>query len=332
MSIMPFEAPATAEAAPTASQPQRSLNGVLNWLVEQTPEAVSTAANDTDAPNHLEEMDAERREFLQKVLGEMESSDYLASVKTAIQLLTEPEAPLQARLDAMDDIAEQCEDLNVAQDFVTIGGLPVITTNLLSTTPEVKWRAADIVAILTENHPKCQEQSHANNIMSLVVPLLKHDNDKVRLKAIRAISSMTRGSQDLQDDFLQHEDAIPSLVACVHPDHVRVSVKAIVMCTHLLRMDPALGDKLVQAGLVNQLSTTLLRDEDAQLWEYALQTMTQLQATNNAFISTVQQDQPQLVQALQARQQVLGQLPQDDKDARREEMNYLTLIFQQAQL
>jgi trimethylamine:corrinoid methyltransferase-like protein len=80
----------------------------------------------------------------------------------------------------MDDIAEQCEDLNVAQDFVTIGGLPVITTSLLSSTPDIVWRAADIVAILTQNHPKCQEQSHANNIMNLVVPLLKHDNNKVR--------------------------------------------------------------------------------------------------------------------------------------------------------
>ena len=80
----------------------------------------------------------------------------------------------------MDDIAEQCEDLNVAQDFVTIGGLPVITTSLLSQTPDIVWRAADIVAILTQNLPKCQEEAHANNIMNLIVPLLQHDNDKVQ--------------------------------------------------------------------------------------------------------------------------------------------------------
>jgi hypothetical protein len=80
MSIVPFDPPAS-EAATPARPPQRSLNGVLNWLVEQTPEAVSAAAHDADTPHRLEEMDAERREFLTKVLGDMESSDYLASVK-----------------------------------------------------------------------------------------------------------------------------------------------------------------------------------------------------------------------------------------------------------
>jgi hypothetical protein len=91
-------------------------------------------------------------------------------------------------------------------------------------------------------------------------------------------------------------------------------------------------DKLLQADVLVKLANSLLQDEDAQLWEYGLQTITQLQAANNAFLTTVKQEQPQLLQAMQSRQQVISQLPQDDKDARKEEMNYLTAIFRHTQL
>ena len=81
MSIVPVPTPVQAEASPNGASsrpPQRSLNGVLSWLVEQTPEAVSAAARDSQT---IEQMDEERRAFLSQTLGALQGSDHLSSIK-----------------------------------------------------------------------------------------------------------------------------------------------------------------------------------------------------------------------------------------------------------
>eukprot|EP00730_Choanoeca_flexa_P002612 TRINITY_DN11111_c0_g2_i1.p3 TRINITY_DN11111_c0_g2~~TRINITY_DN11111_c0_g2_i1.p3 ORF type:complete len:113 (+),score=14.61 TRINITY_DN11111_c0_g2_i1:1070-1408(+) len=89
---------------------------------------------------------------------------------------------------------------------------------------------------------------------------------------------------------------------------------------------------LREARLPASVATVLLDDQDAQLWEYGLQVLTQLQKQNNNFISSYQKDQPELFQACLNRQQVLSQLSSDDKAAHREEIQFLNEMFAHAQL
>lgn len=57
---------------------------------------------------------------------------------------------------------------------------------LRGSSPGLQWRAADVVASLTQNCPAGQVQAREHGFLDLVVPLLDSADDKVRDRHKRA--------------------------------------------------------------------------------------------------------------------------------------------------
>ena len=87
MSLVPVPA-----SAGGGGEPREGLQGVVQWLCEQTPEAV-TANPSAEAVNR---MDEEKQRFLANVLGSLQK-DYLANVKVRTAV-----APGRARVGTGD--------------------------------------------------------------------------------------------------------------------------------------------------------------------------------------------------------------------------------------
>lgn len=93
-------------------------------------------------------------------------------VQDALSIVLEPSAQDSDKFDALQVIAEECEDLNIAQDFATLGGIPVLNTYLYCSQEEFQWRAAAILQSLTQNLERgldiVREQRYIQRLVELL--------------------------------------------------------------------------------------------------------------------------------------------------------------------
>eukprot|EP00055_Hartaetosiga_balthica_P013724 m.71578 g.71578 ORF g.71578 m.71578 type:complete len:361 (+) comp8355_c0_seq3:125-1207(+) len=259
-----------------------TLQGILNFAISQTDG--STPVD----PEQVTSMDEERKKFLAEFLENMQGRDHMTTVKNALSIILDETKDEGEKLYQMEIIAEEVEDLNIAEDFITMNGIASIKALLYSTNPEFQWRAATIVAHMTQNNPKCQSAAANHNLVEVVLPLVEGERkDVVRVKAIHALSCMVRGSKDLLLQMLSQENALPSILSCLEGSESssRLKVKTLVFLKHLLRESLKLNDNLVEGlspaqlpkeCLVSKSSISAITSvlssnmDDQQLWEHGM--------------------------------------------------------------
>lgn len=246
-------APASStEDAPTVRQPPRSWQGVLNWLIRETSTTalnndqqsedrtnnstrITPAAAGDGQSTKIEEQgttspedpesESERKAFLQNFLDSLAGRDHMTTVKESLDMLLSSDADATSREDALEMIAEEVEDINVAQDFVLINGIIPILGCLQSTAPGIQWRAAHVIANLAQNNPTVQVALSEAAVLPHIVSLLSVHDDIVRLKAISALSCMIRGSPQLLQEFLSYPNAYMQILYCLRdPGSLRLQV------------------------------------------------------------------------------------------------------------
>jgi len=75
-------------------------------------------------------------------------------------------------------------------DFHKIGGFHILPLLLTSRHAGLRWRAADLVATLTQNNAYCQNAVLELKLLPLLIKLLDDasEDEQVRVKALYAIS------------------------------------------------------------------------------------------------------------------------------------------------
>lgn len=337
-------APASSASSSSSSQAHRpqhcdqSLQGLLNWVISETAgdgEQVIPKSDDA-AQEVAQGMAQERRQFLEKFLGSLSGKDHMSAVKEAMNtLLAGSDASVTEKQDALEVISEEVEDINVAQDFISINGIVPIIGALQHPSPEMQWRAAEVLAHLAQNNPTAQEAiAQDGRVMDLVVSLLSSEEDRVRLKALSALSSMVRGSAPLLDVFLSKPSSLTLALQCLRePASARLQIKALVFLRHLLRSKPELATTtLAQPETLSLIAGALRDDSDDQLWEHGMHLLQQLAQVNNSLLSRLSDTDPAFVAAAQSRRSTILALPEDDKAAHHEELEHMQVLFGQVQL
>eukprot|EP01147_Barroeca_monosierra_P001153 gene1153-4372_t len=371
-------APASStEDAPTVRQPPRSWQGVLNWLIRETSTTalnndqqsedrtnnstrITPAAAGDGQSTKIEEQgttspedpesESERKAFLQNFLDSLAGRDHMTTVKESLDMLLSSDADATSREDALEMIAEEVEDINVAQDFVLINGIIPILGCLQSTAPGIQWRAAHVIANLAQNNPTVQVALSEAAVLPHIVSLLSVHDDIVRLKAISALSCMIRGSPQLLQEFLSYPNAYMQILYCLRdPGSLRLQVKALVFLHHLVinKLDIASvsllltcivylvcrgTESLSETETLTIVTAALKEDGDQQLWEHGLALIQALSEKNNAVSSRIRQADPQFLVVVESRRRTIDALTQEDKDAHREELHHMEDIFGTPQL
>jgi hsp70-interacting protein len=74
-------------------------------------------------------------------------------------------------------------------DFHKIGGFCIFRPCLDSPHGSLRWRAAEIIAELSQNNPYCQERVLEAGLLPVLLSLIDvDDNRQVRIKALYALS------------------------------------------------------------------------------------------------------------------------------------------------
>lgn len=90
---------------------------------------------------------------------------------------------------ALEKIADYVDSMDIANDFYKIGGFSIFGPCLNSPHSSIRWRAADIIAELSQNNPFCQDKVLETNLFSTLLNMVDSDpSEAARIKALYAVS------------------------------------------------------------------------------------------------------------------------------------------------
>ncbi|XP_032093029.1 hsp70-binding protein 1 isoform X2 [Thamnophis elegans] len=182
----------------------------------------------------------------------------------------ETHSDLDQRENALNVLAELCENLDNAADFCKLEGMRLLAHRYLEhEEQELRWRAAHLVGTCAQNVPMVQEQALALGCMRKLLRLLDHDpSEAVRIKALFAISCLVRAQEAGLQQFLRL-DGFSVLMRAMQSNVQKLKVKSAFLLQNLLINHPEQKETLCSMGMVQQL-VALVRSEHSTFHEHVL--------------------------------------------------------------
>ena len=182
----------------------KGLNSLLQWSIENS--APSKDSDPSQPPPPAHPIDAEA---LKSLMGGPSDADLMKEAMTVIQ---HPEATLQDRTTAFDNLEQLVENMDNANVLGVLGLWTPLVKQLEEPEADMRRMAAWCVGTAVQNNVKAQETFLAvGGIPRLTKMASGEEADKeVRRKAIYALSSEVRNYQPALDEAMKH---LPKAVA-----------------------------------------------------------------------------------------------------------------------
>lgn len=228
-----------------------NLRGLLNFCTEYTQTEDAPSASGVSA------MPEETRQWLSEAIDSLQGSDPVKLMLQDIQVIlsTDDDADaIEKKEEALENLQLHTEDVDLANDFHRIGGFHILPLLLSSRHAELRWRAAELIATLTQNNRYCQ---NAVLEVKLLPPLMKlldnaSEDEQVRVKALYAVSCVTRESSEAQSEFVRH-DGFSVLLRAMQSDVEKLQMKSAFLMSALCQQQPLFTNTLCDMGAVEQL-------------------------------------------------------------------------------
>ncbi|KAL9955994.1 hypothetical protein ACROYT_G037406 [Oculina patagonica] len=229
----------------------RNIQGILQMAVDHSDDPESSTSS------VFQEMSEERRKWLEEALSSIVEDTDVKRMMTYLQILEKPQNDtdddLTKKEDAFEGLSMIVDNLDNANDFHKIGGYHVMIKCLSSEHSSLRWRAADILAVCVQNNPYCQKAAMEINMLPTLVTLLETDqSDQVRIKALYAISCLTRDFPTAEEAFLQR-DGFSVLMRAMQGENDKLITKSAFMLWNMLVTEPSHKSTLFKMGFIEQL-------------------------------------------------------------------------------
>ncbi|KAK3920316.1 Hsp70-binding protein 1 [Frankliniella fusca] len=255
---------------PNQPRPARDMKGLLKFAME------ATAMEDAPNSSNFEPMDPERKKFLEEALKSM-TVDLIEVLTKAINTLKtvkdlKPDDDPDEHEEALETITDTVDNVDLANDFHKIGGFDVILPCLTSPHTSLQWRAAELIAELTQNNPYCQSRVLSSGLFTTLLEMVDTGaSEAVKVKALYAISCIVRNYPEGLASFAK-QDGFSVLLRAMQSDIEKLKVKSAFLLTALCGQHPAIKDDLQKMGWVQQLAA-LLSQEPTPSHEHLLSAM-----------------------------------------------------------
>ena len=155
------------------------------------------------------------------------------------QLLSEL---IQRKEGALDELDDRVLTLDNSADFWTVGGFPPLLAALRSSYPSIRWRAAQALATICQNNPRCQKYAYDSDVLTpllhilatIPAPTATSDQWQPITKALYALSSLLRSDTEAFLPLFLRRGGFEQLVAVLLAEGVPARVAA--KCMGLLRL------------------------------------------------------------------------------------------------
>ena len=171
------------------------------------------------------------------------------------QLLSEL---IQRKEGALDELDDRVLTMDNASDFWTVGGFPPLLAALSSSHPTIRWRAAQALATMCQNNPKCQKYAYDTDVLTPLLRILtaipdpsspsSSDEWQCLTKSLYALSSLLRSETEAFVPLFLRQGGLEQLVTLLLSPNLpaRPAAKCMALLRLLLREDGVgeVGDKL----------------------------------------------------------------------------------------
>lgn len=232
----------------------RDLQGLLKFAM--------TATRSEDAPyeSQYQEMDPERRRFLEEALKSM-TIDVVEELEKAMNSLmnasTKTEEEQLISLNIVQDFIDQ---IDTANDFFKVGGFVVILPLLNSNYDSVRSGGAQLVAELAQNNPFCQQHLLELNILPKLIELISDPAEIVAASAMHAISCMIRHHDESLNEFIK-QGGLECILGSLLTKHEKVHIKSSFLISTLSSISPKIRDDFIALNAIENL-TALVKPID----------------------------------------------------------------------
>eukprot|EP01023_Acetabularia_acetabulum_P061132 TRINITY_DN7377_c0_g1_i1.p1 TRINITY_DN7377_c0_g1~~TRINITY_DN7377_c0_g1_i1.p1 ORF type:complete len:330 (+),score=63.41 TRINITY_DN7377_c0_g1_i1:79-990(+) len=238
--------------------------GMFDWSIRQQDPA--------QQPEDLPQRTEQEQQWLRSALEDA-TQDPVARMKENLVDLQNPQTPTQQKQKNLEEISELVEQIDFANDFYKIGGLPEMLKILQSKEQQnllLKEQAMEIIAVCIQNNHQLKQLFFQDGILPVLVDQLNEvQNVQNQQKALLAISSLIRDFELAQQKFVD-EGGISKLMSFIkQPVQIRLARKAMMLLTHLFRKDSDLLQYLQQKDVDGLIES--LKVDDRDIHEAALQ-------------------------------------------------------------
>ncbi|XP_069134050.1 hsp70-binding protein 1-like [Argopecten irradians] len=297
----------------------QNMQGLLKFCIEQgatcdNPEAV------------VSQIPPERREWLETALNNM-TTNPITRMKDGLVKLNEADEDnenenlVDEKIAVLEELLEWCENIDLAIDFHKIGGYEVLAKQFDNSEAEIRWNSLELLGILVQNNPYCQEAALKHELLPLVLRIIDNDNNAtVRTKALYAISCLCRDVPSAQKVFVEN-DGFSVVMRAMQSDVEKLKIKAAFMLTSLCNENPEYKDVMCDIGMIDQL-VGHLQGEHGSFHEHLMSALLTIVRDNPRACQECHRHELNLITTLNDRIQFLK-----GKDEFQEELEYATELL-----
>ena len=231
------------------------LQGLLRLAVEHS------GGEDPINPESLSIENNERLQWLNNAMNNLgidivrELAKGIDTMKTGD--LTSIEQDMTPYEDTLEILCDYVDNLDYAKDFHKLGGYSIFASCFSSPHNEIRWRAANLIAELTQNNPYCQEAAVNEGILAQLLNLLDKDScELVKIKAMYAVSAITRDCPIGYSEF-EKLDGWSIILRAVQSKIGKLCTKACFFMSAMCTQCPGVKKTLTNMGMVTQLASLL---------------------------------------------------------------------------
>lgn len=191
---------------------------------------------------------------LENALKEM-TVDIVDILVKSIRVLQSEKATEEEQLEAIENIVEQVDSIDISNDFCKIGGIEAIQPCLSSPYAMVRSAIARLIAEVAQHNPFSQKHLLDANVLPKLIELV--GDIQTASGAIHAISCMVRSYEPGLAAFIDL-GGLECMLGCLqHVNKKPIFKRALFLLTAITSEFPAIRDELIKLNAVEQIVCTI---------------------------------------------------------------------------
>ncbi|XP_055390362.1 nucleotide exchange factor SIL1 [Condylostylus longicornis] len=224
-----------------------SLQALLRFAIQQT--------KSEDAPHEsvYEQMDPERRKFLENALKSW-TVDIMEELEKAVKILESAESSVDEKLQSLEMIEELAGDIDLANNFLKIGGANIIILCLNSEDSRIKTSAIELVGEISQNNPFAQSHFTEIDMIPRLIKFLNDSDNNVIKSTLHAISCLVRRYEPALAIYVE-KDGLEMILDCIKRkiSEEKILTKAAFLVDALSIEFPEVREQFLKLGAIEIL-------------------------------------------------------------------------------
>ncbi|XP_062132015.1 hsp70-binding protein 1 [Drosophila sulfurigaster albostrigata] len=259
---------------------KQNLEGLLRLAVEHTGEDAEPAEN-------LDNIDTQKQEFLQGALQSMSMT--VDEVQYALAKLNNDSISTAEKLECLDIIRDNIDDIDAANSFVKVGGITTLLAYIRTPNRDLRPQSIYIVAEMAQNNEFCQNYFLNEKLIPVLTSTMNDTDEDLAKGSIYAVSSLVQNFPAGLKEFLR-TNGVKQILACLSSNHSPVYIKAAFLIATLSSNDNSFRDLVNKQNAAQILLSKLeAKDEYDDKQEATLYALSALSVNSKWKLPSAQQ-------------------------------------------